>query len=662
MATVLVDKVQYDDRLATGGRVVDYGGALQDLAQVGVQIDANKQTSDLEQAQRDNFAAFQELERGRQSGQDVLTYSPADKSTWSPGQQRAFDDLRSKLDRNRSLLEQGMMTTEAFEARANALTRDAISRRPSLARELSSVSANVLGFDPRSDIEIEVSRLRANAAKVKEEYFDSPEYKVEKEAREIAVRLRAARGDSMTEEEAMQSAKTIITFKAETDAKKAELDNAKIRNEAIGVVAAKSLEFFQTGLNSESITIFANLPDNPNDIAAGIMSGAVSTAIDNIVAGQTAKADQLYVDMVTRARSLVSPDEQADALSAANTFRAQAYAAIDTKFKEMREAGKDKANSAGAALTLVKQIRDYRQDSLLAAKYGANYQVGRAVEIAAATATTQAAVKAVSETGTGKVELARTGAGIVKAYSVPTAVTGNNDVDLRIDKPGYNSTTVFNSLSSVNAATKAGMEPLANDVKNVATNMDVLVVGGLKSNSITPQDITKYNQLAYSNIIGSGLRYPMKEGDDARRGKPVEALANTVAFLAQGGAGKGSSPEQNKALTGIAASGVKVSQGELNSIKDAKFSDGSTFKSRAVVLPVKTTDGVGFKVQVKTEGLSPDDIRLSRVWAKYSTESIAFQQNSFTAGTTLQGQAPTLVAPKIAEQLRKLGYTVASSQ
>lgn len=659
MATVLVDKVQYDDRLATGGRAVDYGGALQDLAQIGLKVDEKVQVGKLDQAQRDNLSAFQELEQARQSGQDILDYTPADKNTWTPGQTKAFDELRGKLDRNRSLMEQGLMTSEAFEARANALTRDAISRRPSLARELTSVSATTLGFDPRSDVQIEMARIREQAARAKAEYFDSPEYKVAKERKDFEIRIQAANPELSQEDLSAQSA-AFISMKAKNEARAAEVASLENSGKFSSLLAAKATDLFSAELETGTMSVLAAIPTDPNRLAESVKNGSAVKSIENLVNTFGQKADMQYARMIQAAQGMTDPQDRADALSAANAFKVKAAELVTKKYGELFKLASDQANAASAGFALSKNIAENRQRAVFINKYGDNWQVGESVEKATGVAVVNAQVKAAGEVPSTKVAVAQQGAQIISGFTVPK-ITSNTDTTepkgFQVAKPNFNKDAVSEALIAVGASRTSGIEPRLRDVNTVANATDVLIIGGLQNKNITSKQISDYADITYSTLMTQGFKYPMKEGADSRKGTAVESLGNTVAFLARGGAGS-VDPEQRNALVKVAKAGLSVSEAELRSVGAATFADGSDFKTRATVIPIKTNTGGTLKVVADTTGLSPEDATRANVWANYATQSLIFHGNAATASTTLYGQANTSVLSWQASRVRTLGYKI----
>lgn len=81
---------------------------------------------------------------------------------------KALDNYQRKLKENASAHAQGKLSTVAFQARVEDITRNAIANRPGLRRELTAAAAATLGFDPTG------SQLRSLMAQATADVQDSP--------------------------------------------------------------------------------------------------------------------------------------------------------------------------------------------------------------------------------------------------------------------------------------------------------------------------------------------------------------------------------------------------------------------------------------------------------------------------------------------------------
>jgi len=81
---------------------------------------------------------------------------------------KALDNYQRKLKENASAHAQGKLSTVAFQARVEDITRNAIASRPGLRRELTAAAAATLGFDPTG------SQLRSLMAQATADVQDSP--------------------------------------------------------------------------------------------------------------------------------------------------------------------------------------------------------------------------------------------------------------------------------------------------------------------------------------------------------------------------------------------------------------------------------------------------------------------------------------------------------
>lgn len=109
------------------------------------------------------------VDRGQAGPQDITqdmdyrTYNGVRLDiTENPQYAKALGEYQSKLDKNLAAHQQNKLSTLAFQARVEKLTRDAIAARPGLRRELTTLAAQTLGFDPTG---VQLKQLMAAATK-----------------------------------------------------------------------------------------------------------------------------------------------------------------------------------------------------------------------------------------------------------------------------------------------------------------------------------------------------------------------------------------------------------------------------------------------------------------------------------------------------------------
>lgn len=316
MATPLVAPVQFDDRYGTRAIPSVTEGMASDVVQGAkalVQIDSQKQVSDLTQQSEDLAVAYkfaakeQEVNRGQSAGVvdgvNLVQAGPYqfDKSTLSSGQLAEYNRLTSDLDRNASLVEQGKLTQTAFFARAEAMTKAAINRRPSLARELSSAAAERLGIDPMQGVrsiineQNEWAKQQASAAK------DSPAAKAQAAIGTIAYQMSG--GQPPTQDDWSQASlfyqnqQKLATL--EQDSKVVELQDKGVARTA-GVQGNVISNIISTVVDMATL----RLSTTPEGIAGMVESGAFASGTNALRQTLVGKIN----DRVSQLRSIGTPD------------------------------------------------------------------------------------------------------------------------------------------------------------------------------------------------------------------------------------------------------------------------------------------------------------------------------------------------------------------
>lgn len=148
-----------DTRMAElrGGRVSEAtASAIGSLGKLGLYVDQKLAEANVEQELTTAQQAYvNEVNKGTAGPQSVLentdyvTYGGLRMDVAdNPQYVKELEEVRRRLSREKSALDQGARSTLAFEARVEDITRKAIAKRPGLRRELTAVAAGTLGFDP----------------------------------------------------------------------------------------------------------------------------------------------------------------------------------------------------------------------------------------------------------------------------------------------------------------------------------------------------------------------------------------------------------------------------------------------------------------------------------------------------------------------------------
>lgn len=370
MATPLVAPVQFDDRYDTRAIPTvtsNMTNTVVEGAQTLVNIDAQKQQSDLEGQLKDVEFAYRAAYGERQAqaavvdeaGRPNVAGITLDKSGWSAGQRAEYNNLTRELDRTKSLVEQGKLTQQAFLNRAEALTKAAISRRPSLARELSSAASNALGINPiqgvRAIMEAEDAALKAKMEADK----NSPESLVNKE---IMTRAYNYSGGKQPSDEDIKRARYSVSEEQKGKDASVQLGMLKVEEGGEAYATGTAVKRYESQLAAGVNVAYANMPTTPEGLKSMIETGEFGNAVSRVRTTQTNLIENTYRRLFEQ-----SP-------KTAEGFRVDAYAKLNAQLATLQQIGDKSIDTASAIDNLNEKRRQIALDMELQANYGDSFQ------------------------------------------------------------------------------------------------------------------------------------------------------------------------------------------------------------------------------------------------------------------------------------------------